>query len=109
MPGLPLLASLYGASDLMYAVTGPWQATLLLISPYAALAWLAPQARPKVGCGASALLLVGSGLFFVSASSDAQGGLVILYILSLQWVVAALAGYRRFSVPPEGAQPPAKY
>ncbi len=103
---LPFLYFLFEvpASELVYELTSAGMGTLVLVSPYVGLAWLGRHARPLVGYGALALLLVGSGLVFVAASSDAQGALIAIYVLALQWFLAALAGSRRFSAPRHGAR-----
>ncbi len=78
---------------------------LLLFSPYIALAVLGRRARPLVGYGALALLLVGSAVFLAVASSDPQGALIALYTLPLQWLVVACTLASRSSAPPADAPP----
>jgi len=90
---LPLLSSLFAlpqeelTGELPYAAAS----ALFLVSPYVGLSWLGQQARPLVGYGALALLLMSSGLVLFLASSDAQGGIIAFYIVPLQWLVAASA------------------
>ena len=73
---------------------------LFLVSPYLGLAVLGRRARPVVGYGALALLMLGSLVYLIGAGSDPQGGLVALYILPLQWLTAILAAASRSSAPP---------
>ena len=75
--------------------------TLVLYSPYVLLAVGADGARPLVAYGALALIAAATGAFYAyaAATSDAQGGFVILYILPFQYLVAWLASARRFTRP----------
>lgn len=85
------------ASELGYELTGAGTGALLLFSPYVGLAVLAKGARRLIGYGALVLLLIGSGMIHALASGDAQGGLIAVYIIPAQWLVAALAGSSRLS------------
>ncbi|MDP8909220.1 MAG: hypothetical protein M3N47_08925 [Chloroflexota bacterium] len=79
----------------------------LLCSPYVLLAFAGQRARPTVRYGALALLLLATGVFYVAATSDAQGGLAAIYTLPFQWLVAGLSGVSRFRAREnEAAAPP---
>ncbi len=72
---------------------------LLLFSPYVGLAVLGRRARPLAGYGALVILVALSVAFLAVAASDAQGGLVALYTLPLQWFVAMSVRAQRFATP----------
>ncbi len=104
--GLPFVGYLSDVPPAEYAIEArdSGMGAMLLYSPYAALAALGRNARPWAGLVALSLLLLGSAVFFLVASSDAQGGLVGIYILPAQWLVAVYAGDDRFRRPGKGAQ-----
>lgn len=70
------------------ALTG----AVLLWSPYAGLAFIAADAFALVRYGALALLVSLTALTWWSAGSDPQGGLIALYTLPAQWLIAILTG-----------------
>jgi hypothetical protein len=71
---------------------------LVLFVPYLLLAAAAGRIRVSVGFAALAVQLALTGLFWWAASSDAQGGLAILWLLPTQCGFAALAFFDRVSV-----------
>lgn len=64
---------------------------LILFAPYALLAIVATCVRRSVTLVAFAVELSLTALFWWAASSDAQGALIILWLLPLQILFAALA------------------
>ncbi len=68
----------------------------LLVSPYVGLALLGRSSRNAVRYGALALILVASFIFYLSAASDAQGALVVIYTLPCQWGLAIAVAHARF-------------
>lgn len=69
-----------------------------LCSPYVALAFIAAEALAMVRYTALMMLVGLTALTWWSASTDAQGGLIALYTLPCQWMIAMLTGYSRFRV-----------
>lgn len=104
--GLPFVGYLSDVPPAEYAVEAraSGMGALILYSLYVALAALSRRSRPWAGLLALSLLLLGSAIFFVVASSDAQGGLVGLYIVPAQWLVAVYAGDDRFRRPGRGTK-----
>ncbi len=82
--------------ELYYEVGPAIVGSLLLYSPYVGLALLGRRVRPVIGYGALGILLIVSGLFYVIAASSSTGALIVFSTLPFQWLVAALAGIRRF-------------
>lgn len=104
--GLPYLSYLADVPPAEYA-DGAWTAALgrlLLFSPYVALAVLGRNTKVWAGLVALALLLVGTTVFFVVASTGAQSGAVIIYIGPAQWVVAICAGDDRLRRSGDGTE-----
>lgn len=66
---------------------------LILWTPFLGLAFIAGEARSRVvRYGGLAVLVALSVFTWWVASSDAQGGIVALYTVPAQWLVAMLTG-----------------
>ncbi len=94
-PALWILTQVRKA-ELGYELPAMGVLTLLLYLPYVLLAVGVEGVRPLVAWGALAVILAASSVFYAGATSDAQGGFVILYTLPFQLFVAWLASARRF-------------
>ncbi len=82
-------------------------AGVMLWTPYVGPAFIAEDSRHFVRYGFLALLAASSLLVWWSASSDPQGGIVALYAIPVQWLIAILAALPPLHRPlPESTAPP---
>ncbi len=96
---LPLAIAFASLDAPLTEVPGAVIAMALLFSPYLALANYGASAAPLIGYSALALIVAGTALVIIAATSDPQGGLAAIYVVPAQWLVAWGVGRRRFRRP----------
>jgi hypothetical protein len=79
------------SEDRSYELTGALIGVPVLLSPYIALAISGRRLPRAPGYGCLALLALASAVLLFAARADAQGGLMALWVMPMQWAVAATA------------------